>query len=268
MKATHTGEPGQDWRLGDGPYVFAGTPRRCLGELTLINESPDKVKVRALDTRSPGRTRKDWKPLSPTRVRLFARLPPHSRRTARAALELPPDTAPGRYQATLACGQQSVRLEVEVEASEELEIGPSHLKVRGASGDRMERRLTLVNSGNLPVDLGKIAIVWLHESDWIGRALIFALRASRDTDNYEDFANRLLHEFRHSLVPPTRIELEPPITGTLAPGTKLERTLKLTLPPGLKKGRRYIGFIRLNDKRVWMELYCSGGERASGGEAG
>lgn len=262
MKARHNGEPGSDWHLADGPFHFSGPPEACRGELGLVNDSDHKLKVRLLETRAVARPRKGHHALAPTAISLSARLPAGSEGRVPAQLQLARDTAPGRYQGTVVCGKQTERLEVEVLARRELTVEPTHLRVRGHSGQAVEQVLVLTNRGNVPIDLRDVAMIWLEEVNWAGRTLVYSLRASQPDDDWQAFANRLLQDFRREMVAPARIQLQPPMTGALAPGQRLERTLRLTLPGGLRKGRRYQGFIKLGERRIWMELYCDAGETA------
>ncbi|WP_166263956.1 hypothetical protein [Marinobacter caseinilyticus] len=262
MKGTHSGEPGSDWHLTDGPYSFSGAPFECRGALTLVNNSDHKIKVRALATRPPQRYRKDSKPLAPTRMVLAARIAPHGESRTMAALQLPSSTPPGHYQTTVICGKQKTPVNVEVLAHQELMIEPTHLRLQGVSGQTLRCNITLSNLGNVPVDIGDVGMVWLREYDWIGRTLVYSLRETGPDESYEDFANRLLHDFRKQLIAPARIQFTPAIEASLSAGEAIERTLSLMLPAGLKKGRRYLGFIKINDDRVWLELYCTGSGRA------
>lgn len=258
MKGPHNGEPGTDWHLANGPYFFSGTPGECRGELTLVNVSDNKIKVRALVTQPPDRKRKDLGGLIPFRINLAARVPPHSEVRTQAALQLPLDTEPGHYQAIVHCGKHKAPLEIEVLPHRELIIAPTHIRLRGAVGETLSCNLTITNLGNVPVELGDVAMIWLRERDWIGRTLVYSLRETTETDTYEDFANRFLHDLRRAIITPARISLKPKLKASLAAGTTLERKLSITLPNGLKKGRHYLGFIKISDDRIWMELYCTG----------
>ncbi|MDC0664126.1 hypothetical protein [Marinobacter sp. SS21] len=262
MKGPYNGEPGTDWQLGPGPFCFSGPPTACRGELGLINDSDYKLRVRQLETRAVPRPRKDHQALPPGYIQLSARIRPHDTARSRATLMLTSDTAPGCYQGTVVCGKQKERLEVEVLAHRELLVEPSHLRLHGHSGQVVEQRLTLSNRGNVPIELRDVSMVWLEEVNWAGRTLVDTLRATSAEDGYEEFANRLVQEFRRSLVVPARIRFRPSLGQALAPGQCIERSLSLTLPPGLKKGRRYLGFIKVDAGRIWLRLYCNANETA------
>lgn len=257
MKATHTGTPGKDWFLADGQCTFSGPPRQCRGELTLINDSDDKVKVRALETRAPARKRKGMQALEPQQIRFSAQIPPHDLIRKRVNLKLPPSTPPGLYQATIPCGGRKIQATIEVHEYRKLRVEPRHLRVRGNSGDTISPTVVLSNLGNTPIAIDDVAMVWLREQRWIGRTLVYTLRETEPDDTYEDFANRLLHSFRQSIVVPARIRMEPISGKLLAPGQSLTRKLTMTLPSGLRKGRHYLGFIKVNEDQFWLELHCS-----------
>lgn len=257
MKGPFNGEPGTDWQLGQGPFSFSGPPTACRGELGLINESDYKLRVRQLETRAAPKLRKEHQALPPTQIELWARVRPHDEARTPATLMLTSDTAPGRYQGTVVCGKQKERLEVEVLPHRELSAEPRHLRLHGHSGQVVEQTLSLTNLGNVPIELRDVSMVWLEEVNWAGRTLVDSLRATGAEDSYEDFANRLLQEFRRSLVVPARIRFQPSLAEALAPGQRIERSFRLTLPPGLKKGRQYLGFIKIDEDRIWLRLYCN-----------
>src|SRR5690606_6363018 len=127
----HTGEAGSDWRLGPGPYRFSGPPSQCVGELVLINQSADKVKVYALETRPAGRSRRSAHALPATQLILSARVPPRSEARARAVLQLDSHLPPGSYQAQVVCGDQKEALQIEVEEARELTVEPDAFVLRG-----------------------------------------------------------------------------------------------------------------------------------------
>ena len=117
--------------------------------------------------------------------------------------------------------------------------------------------------GNVPLGIKDVGMVWLREHDWIGRTLVYTLRETAPNDSLNDFGNRLLQTFRSEIIPPAKIKFEPTshqkeALDTLSPGNTVERNLNLTLPTALKKGRRYLGFIKINESRIWLEVYCSG----------
>lgn len=258
MRPAFNGEPGKDWYLAEGTYVFAGVPGDCLGEVTLVNCSDEKIRVRRLEARPPPRKRKGRQTLKGANLQLSARMRPGEVLRTEANFQVPPGTAPGQYDAVVPCGERKVRVEVTVFEHFALDVSPGHIRIQGQSGEAVSVPITITNEGNVPVALRDVGMVWLRERDWIGRTLVYALRETQESDTYEDFANRLLHDFRRAIVSPARIQLAPALDGPLAVGQCLTRTLEMTLPQGLQKGRLYMGFIKINETRIWLELYCDG----------
>ena len=258
MKGPYSGEPGVDWHLAKDVSTFHGTPLDCIGELKFINASDAKLKVRALQTEAPSRTRKDCMALSPTEIAVSVRVPAHSEARALAALRLPADTPPGDYQAVLVCGKQKLPIDINITELRELEIDPGHISVSADSGETIRGQIALTNSGNIAIDLADVGMVWLREQNWIGRTLVYTLRETGEEETYEDFANRVLHNFHDDMLAPAKILFEPDKLMRIDAGKRVIRSFSLTAPAGMKKGRRYLGFIKVNTNRIWLEIYCTG----------
>lgn len=263
MKGHYSGEAGVDWHLSKETATFVGPPNACRGELTLVNVSDSKVKVRTLQAQAASRPRKNIPSIQSSQISLFARVAPHSQAKTVAALHLASDTAPGKYSATVLCGKQKQAIEINVLEYRESEIQPSHLRFSGVSGETKHCQITITNHGNVDLALGDVGMVWLRESDWIGRTLVYTLRETNEGDNYESFANRLLKSFREEIIPPARVQFEPSAKKAVGAGKTLCRTMSLIFPPGLKKGRRYLGFIKINEDRIWLEVFCTGTAKES-----
>tara|TARA_R110001592_G_scaffold177076_2_gene417332 strand:+ start:145165 stop:145962 length:798 start_codon:yes stop_codon:yes gene_type:complete len=260
MKGPYSGEPGLDWHLSKESGTFYGTPSECRGQLTFINTSDSKIKIRCLDTQESTRKSKNYASLKPSHINLFARVAPKTKSCVMAELQLPLETAPGQYQATIVYGKEKHPIDITIIEHNETLISPSHIRLKGASGDKVSYQLSITNLGNLAFELGDVGMVWLREHDWIGRTLVYSLREAKEGDSFVDFGGQVLHNFRKDIIPPARIQFKPEKVISIAAGSSIVRTLSLTLPPGLKKGRRYLGFIKINENRIWLEVYCSGGE--------
>ena len=261
MKGPYSGEPGIDWHLSEEPAIFYGIPSECRGQLKLINTSGAKVKIRSLATDAPTKKRKSTPSLKPSKINLFARIKANSEACVTAELELPHGTAPGQYQASIPCGKHKHPIDVTILEHHELLISPNHIRLKGESGDTVSYQITISNLGNVALEFGDVGIVWLREQNWVGRTLVYTLRDTTAEDSFEDFENHLLQNFRKDIIPPARIQFEPAKINAISAGETLIRKLTLTLPPGLMKGRRYLGFIKINENRIWLEVYCSGGQK-------
>ncbi len=45
---TQVAASAEAWRLDRGPFIFSGVPPMCVGDVDLINDSDEKVKVKAI----------------------------------------------------------------------------------------------------------------------------------------------------------------------------------------------------------------------------
>ena len=258
MKEPYSGQPGSDWHLVKEFCSFKGTPLDCRGELRFVNLSDSKLKVRKLHTETPSRTRKDCKALMPSEVSVSVRLPARSEASVVASLQVPPDTPPGLYQSVVVYGKQKLPIEIDIAEYFELQIDPGHIRTRANAGDTIHGQITLTNSGNTRIDLSDVGMVWLREQNWIGRTLVYSLRESSTEENYEDFANRVLNDFQNQMLPAARIVFDSDQPTTMDAGQSITRGFSLTAPQGMKKGRRYLGFIKINENRIWLEVFCTG----------
>lgn len=134
-----------------------------------------------------------------------------------------------------------------------LDITPTHCRLHGQSGQVVEHALAVTNLGNAPVKLRNSAMVWLEERFCAARRQGESLRVR---DNEENCGSGSGGASRLALVVPARILVEPMLESPLAPGQRVSRTLRLTLPSGLKAGRHYRGLIRIDDNRIWLDVYC------------
>lgn len=254
MKAMYSAPPEEAWRLGSGPFVFSGVPPVCSGEIEVINSSDEKVKVRAVPTTQ----RKGTAGASGLQeLRLVASLAPRSKATVQAHFPIDPTTPAGTYRIKLSCGKQRESAVIHVFENRSYELSPPRIVLRGSGGSRLSHPMVIRNTGNVPIELPKISMVWLEERDWVGRSLVYTLRESQDDERYREFLNRFLEDLRVSMVPATRVALACDAEEIL-PGSTAQATLKLTLPKELKKGRTYLGFVKLPGKRLWLEVVCNG----------
>src|SRR5262245_40717618 len=126
----HSAPPGEAWRLGQGPFIFSGVPPMCVGELDLVNQSDEKVRVRTIPV--VGHKDQAVSNLGLAELKVGARLGPRGRTRARAFFLLDPYTPPGTYTAELSCGSQNEPVIVHVWEKLGLKLDPSVIRLRGA----------------------------------------------------------------------------------------------------------------------------------------
>lgn len=249
------------WCLDKIAYKFCGTPSHCLAQLTFINHSPDKVKIREITASISDK--KSKLVLLSNSITCRAKLLPNSRLGVLAKLAVAPQTPPGDYAITLHIGNQCYPAQVQIIAEDNLQIQPSRLYLEGASGDTVSQCVTLHNLGNLPVSLQDLSLVWFEEKNWGGHTLVQTLRDTPADADYTGYLNQLLKNFQDGLIAPVKVEFSPKEPEQLAPGQCVEKTITLTLPAGLKKGKTYHGFIKIRSLRIWLALYCNGSPNSS-----
>ena len=258
MRVDFTGIAGTDWRLEAGSHTFSGPPDDCTGTLTIRNVSSARVRIRRLRTSLPARVRQGFSALAPSDIRLRLNLPPGSSATAQARLELPASTPPGRYLAHLGAGDDKTTLDVHVASTRLLELDPEDQILVGSAGDPVSFTVTLRNAGNVPIELQRMTPVWLTEQDWQERLLATTLREGGDSDDFAAFAQRLLERARQDIPAPGQLTTEPSLPLPLAIGQSIDLKLSLALPDNLRAGHGYTGFIRFNEERLDLEVYCEG----------
>lgn len=252
MKGMHSAPPEKAWHLGEGPFIFSGIPPACSGELELINTSDQKVKVRTIPA-----VHKEG-PVAGVlgEVQLAASIAPHSRVRVPAHFRLDPRTPPGTYKTSLSCGKQREATVVHVHENNGFKVDPRRIFLHGSAGDVLSRMLVIRNTGNVAFSVPDVSMVWLEEQDWLGRTVVYALRESPKSEGHQQFFDRVLEELRSTMVPATRVLFESK-QSEIKPGDMAQVLLKLTLPKELKKGRTYLGFIKIPTRRLWLEIECN-----------
>lgn len=258
MRMDFTGIAGTDWRLEAGSHTFSGPPDDCTGTLAIRNASSTRVRIRRLRTVQPARLRRGFRALKPSDIRLRLNLPPGSSATAHARLELPESTPPGRYLAHLEAGDDKTTLDIHVASARLLELDPEEQLLVGSAGDPVSFTVTLRNAGNVPIELQRMMPVWLTEQDWKERLLATTLREGGDSEDFTAFAQRLLERARQEIPAPGQLTVEPSLPLPLATGQSIDLKLTLALPANLRAGHGYTGFIRFNEERLDLEVYCEG----------
>ena len=257
MKAMYSAPPGKAWRLGKGPFIFSGMPPACTGELELINTSEEKVKVRAI----PAIHKKEDPAAGVlSEVQLGASIAPRGRVRVPAHFRLDPCTPAGTYKTTLSCGKQREAVIVHVFENNTYKVDPQRLFLFGSGGETISRMLVIRNTGNVTFSLPDVSMVWLEERDWVGRTLVYTLRESPNSEGHQKYLDRVMGELRSTMIPATRVFLDS-TPQKIKPGDVAQILLKLTLPKELKKGRTYLGFIKMPSRRFWLEIECIGARK-------
>lgn len=264
MKPAYSIAPDRDdqtvWCLEKSAYPFCGPPSNCVGNLVFVNHCDEQIKIRELAISLPDQSSLQ---LLSTQMACRGKLAPRSKVSVMAKLPLHPTTPPGKYTLTLHIGTHCYTANVQVTAEEHLQITPKRLNFEGASGDQVSQCVTFENLGNTCISLQDLSMVWLEEKNWGGHTLVQTIRDTPADADYTGYLNTLLKNFQNSMIAPAKVELSPSEPNVIHPGELLEKTVSLTLPPGLKKGKTYHGFIKIRRYRIWLAVYCNGSPNSS-----
>jgi hypothetical protein len=169
---------------------------------------------------------------------------------------MPEATPPGTYEGTVLIGADQYPSVIDVEARSLIIISPAHLLLQGAPGDELNANLSVINSGNVAVEIPKLQKIGLLDGVGAERAVGVALRGGvqRGDERVAMFAEELAksHGGRIALV----VEEG---AGVLAPGEFRHLSVALRLPEGLKSGRVYGGTWMLLNLSYYIEVQVTEG---------
>jgi hypothetical protein len=265
MKPAYSIAPDRDdqtiWCLDASKIQFCGPPSNCIGRLVFVNHSDEKVKIRELRASISQNT--STLHLLSSAIVCRTKLAAHTQNNVWAKLQLNPSTPPGEYEISVHVGEHCYAANVRVTAEENLQITPKRLNFEGVSGDQVSQCVIFENFGNTCIALQDLSMVWLEEKNWAGHTLVQTIRDTPADADYTGYLNTLLKNFQNSLIAPAKVELSPSEPDVIHPGERLEKTVSLILPPGLKKGKTYHGFIKIRRYRIWLAVYCNGSPNSS-----
>lgn len=133
---------------GGGRVILAGAPGRLRGQLHVTNAGSQPSRLQRFAVRA------NDLPVQPGPGQLGVRLAPDAGAEVTASLELPPDTPPGEYHATLDVAGHQVEAVLHISPEAAVELTPSRVFLdAGATGVR----LVLQNTGNVLVRLAPTA---------------------------------------------------------------------------------------------------------------
>ena len=135
-------------------------------------------------------------------------------------------------------GETELPARVEVDAAPALRVIPEQLRLRAHPGDLVGTDLTLLNQGNVPVDLRRVQPFGVFLAGGLERALrrAYVDKLSKGERRVDVIADNLA-EAHGGLV---KMKLQKG-SGTLAPGEMRSLEVTLEIPAGLAPGSTYAG---------------------------
>jgi hypothetical protein len=188
-------------REGGQPIVLMGSPERLTGEISLSNPGDRRVVVRAASIRQiPAEASRAAPAVQEVAARMVAILRPGHQTRTRVHVQLPPVTAPGRYEVELALGKYSYPAILHVTENIDLDISPDTVYIENRPGTRVIKQVTIRNLGNVPLTIGSPRHVALDDELIQCRALRGTLSAGYDKANtWEEWLTILLREGKKGL---------------------------------------------------------------------
>jgi hypothetical protein len=156
-------------------------------------------------------------------------------------------TPPGDYEAVLRAGGETYPVRITVEPAPGLSASPAEIVFAGAPGDEAEARLTLINTGNVAIDIPRSASVGIYDDDGIEQA--FAQTYRLETDDANQLVGHLLQKLREGHGGLLKINVDG--AGTLDGGSSCVLSLRAQLAPKhLKAGHSYHGVWSLDPLHI------------------
>lgn len=173
---------------------------------------------------------------------------------------LPDNTPPGSYEGVVRLGAEQFPIVVEIDPLPSILLSPRHLSLQTASGAEALIDLTIVNTGNVAVDLPRAHVFGLFDVKGLDRAVGTALQESAERSSLGGGLgrlNRLTEEVADSHGGTARVRVQEG-AGSLAPGEMRNLRAQLKFSNRLKPGRRYYGIWSLFNLEYRIELQITG----------
>lgn len=229
-------------RGSDAPLHFRGTP------LSLSTLLPAGV------TGSTGLV--EARPLAiPFAKAAFTHLPLMSAMEAVSGpivrTHLPRHTPPGRYESTALVDGVERAVIYEVEPEIFLRLLPDRLVLQAAPGERIAREITLLNLGNVPIEVRGAYMFGLFDVGGVERAVARTLGEERK--NPASAAVQFFSTLSEEHGGMVRVKVEEG-SGTLEPGESRALNLGLALPDRIRPGHTYWGTWPLEYLRYYVRI--------------
>lgn len=229
--------------VGTETIHFQGSPRNLQGLVAVAFEEIVPLGLPRLELSSP--------PAEAGAGPLVLQVESAGQFTTWLRFTLPEATPPGAYEATVSIGADRHPALVEVTSRLALSISPRRLTLSAAPGAELDARLTVVNVGNVALEIPKLQKVGLLDVKGPERAIGLALRDTTDDGERRIalFAQEMARSHGGRLV----LMIEEG-AGPLAPGEFRHLAIRLRLPDDLKIGRVYAGEWMLLNRSYFIEV--------------
>jgi hypothetical protein len=152
-------------------------------------------------------------------------------------------TTPGTYEGRAKVGKQEFPVVAEVEPSPSLQLSPTQLTIEAAPGAEASAHATILNDGNVGLEIGRAYAFGLFADDGIEEAFAIAFR--EETARGEGRFGRFVEGLASHHGGFTRVKVAEG-AGVLEPGDLRQVALEFRFPDELEAGKTYGGTLMLH----------------------
>jgi hypothetical protein len=156
---------------------------------------------------------------------------------------LPSTTPPGTYEGTAKVGEQEFPIVADVESWPSLQLSPSQLTLEAAAGAEVQAHVTVLNDGNVALEIGPAYAFGLFADDGIEEAFAIAFREK--TARGEGRFGRFVEGIASHHGGFTRVKVAEG-AGLVEPGDVRQLALAFRFPDALEAGKTYGGTLTLH----------------------
>lgn len=165
-------------------------------------------------------------------------------------------TPPGRYEGTVTVDGVERDAVFEVEPETFLRLIPERLQLQAAPGEHVTRALTLLNLGNVAVEVRGAYAFGLFDVGGVDRAVSKTFGGEpAERGNIDRFIGMLADE--HGGMVRVRVDEG---EGTIEPGESRELSVTFALPSRMRPGHTYWGTWPLDYLRYYVRINVARGE--------
>lgn len=240
---------------------FSGPPRALTGYIPLVNNSPEKQKVRSVSVNSGKLMGAAGLPLR--EIPFYARLYGGDQVNVPATIALDAQTPPGSYDLELTVGNRTLPATAHVTEVVDLRIDPEQITILAGADRSYTRKLVVENAGNVPLPTGPQCEAPLFDSFDLVSTFLVGLNKG-DRKSAESMAKAFLNEWA-DLKAGTLISKRKAMV--LTPGQKIAVDVVFELKGDLKPLHHYQANLQLYNATVAVDIYTTakmGSEDATG----
>jgi hypothetical protein len=234
----------------DKEIILNGPPSHLTGHFTIENKSQEVMFIKELPINM--KAKKMSAALSNLQqFQINTALQPGEVRNHFAWLSVHPQTPPGIHETYVMMGGKECKVKMLIQENVELELVPRNIVFRGVvAGKKYTGELTLMNKGNVPVNIPDLKHSTMLDMDFICRSLSKAIR-EKGSEGYIATMDALTKDINKDMAGWVSISIDE-AGQQLKEGQSMQIHISITLPKtGIDPKRNYFGDVRLIDNIIF-----------------